>query len=285
MKTAIYGSGQAAKIAIRWFPFAGELVGVIDPDPEEGKTYFGFPALSLEKAMENQTEKIIIAESEADSIRDIREMLINSGFKGEIQDFGQIKENQDIRLSVLRTLRGQMEYWQIQGDIAELGVYRGDFAKEMNEIFPDRKLYLYDTFTGFDKRDLEREVERTGKDNFKDYSDTSVERVREIMPYPGQVAFMKGHFPESAKMGEKEPYIFALVSLDAELYAPTEAGLRYFWPRLNFGGVILLHNYYCSASPGVKRAADLFFHSKGVFPLPMSDLKGTAMIIKQGGAG
>ena len=37
----------------------------------------------------------------------------------------------------------------IPGAAAELGVYKGDFAAEINKAFPDRTLYLLDTFEGF----------------------------------------------------------------------------------------------------------------------------------------
>ena len=44
-----------------------------------------------------------------------------------------------------------------KGECAEAGVFEGDFAKWINQYFPDRKLYLFDTFEGFDMRDIEKE--------------------------------------------------------------------------------------------------------------------------------
>ena len=35
-------------------------------------------------------------------------------------------------------------------------VYRGDFANSMSLMFPDRKIYLLDTFSGFDDRDIDK---------------------------------------------------------------------------------------------------------------------------------
>src|SRR3989344_5317525 len=34
---------------------------------------------------------------------------------------------------------------EVDGSVAELGVYRGEFATQINECFPDKKLYLFDT--------------------------------------------------------------------------------------------------------------------------------------------
>lgn len=39
----------------------------------------------------------------------------------------------------------------VNGNIVEAGVAQGDFAKILNKCFYDRKLYLYDTFEGFDE--------------------------------------------------------------------------------------------------------------------------------------
>lgn len=36
--------------------------------------------------------------------------------------------------------------------VAEGGVFQGMFAAEINRYFPKNKLYLFDTFEGFDKR-------------------------------------------------------------------------------------------------------------------------------------
>ena len=43
---------------------------------------------------------------------------------------------------------------KIPGGFAELGVYRGETAKIIHELDPDRDLYLFDTFDGFSEEDL-----------------------------------------------------------------------------------------------------------------------------------
>lgn len=37
--------------------------------------------------------------------------------------------------------------------------FRGEFAKYIHRAFPHSKLYLFDTFEGFDQRDVEYEKE------------------------------------------------------------------------------------------------------------------------------
>jgi len=47
-----------------------------------------------------------------------------------------------------------IEHEGIPGSLAELGVYRGTTAKLLHALFPGRTLWLFDTFEGFDPRDL-----------------------------------------------------------------------------------------------------------------------------------
>jgi O-methyltransferase len=47
----------------------------------------------------------------------------------------------------------------VSGSVAELGVFEGEFAKHINKQFPERKLYLFDTFDGFSDEDIKKEKE------------------------------------------------------------------------------------------------------------------------------
>ena len=111
--------------------------------------------------------------------------------------------------------------------IAELGVYKGDIAWKLNALFPERPLHLFDTFQGFDARDISRESSR-GLSRAQEgvFSDTSISCVLERLPHPEQALIHKGFFPDTAA-GLKDCR-FALVSLDADLFAPYWQGLSTF---------------------------------------------------------
>jgi len=64
-----------------------------------------------------------------------------------------------IRVSSLVLIANEIYDKNILGNVAELGVFKGNFAGIINRVFPDKKLYLFDTFEGFDKRDIKIEVE------------------------------------------------------------------------------------------------------------------------------
>src|SRR5580700_1001732 len=59
-----------------------------------------------------------------------------------------------IRLAALELISYEISKKKLVGNVAELGVYKGKFARYINQFFPDRSLYLLDTFEGFDNRDI-----------------------------------------------------------------------------------------------------------------------------------
>lgn len=112
-----------------------------------------------------------------------------------------------------------------------------------------------------------------------DFGNTREADVLARMPFEEKVVIRKGFFPETAQGLEKERY--AVVSLDVDLYAPTFAGLEYFYPKLNEGGAIVLHDYNSLRFDGVRRAVADYERKYGRLDLiPLSDLHGTAIIVK-----
>lgn len=159
----------------------------------------------------------------------------------------------------------------IPGSCAELGVYRGDMSIVIHTACPHRLLYLFDTFEGFPARDLPGDDGR--------FRDTSVEIVTERLGDLTNVIVRKGYFPETAKGLEDEK--FAFVMLDADLFAPTMAGLEFFYPRLVPGGYIFAHDYNSPESNwAVSRAVDSFFADKPEKPIAIPDKWGSVIIRK-----
>ncbi len=167
----------------------------------------------------------------------------------------------------------------IDGAIAELGVFRGFNASVMNHFFPDRQLYLFDTFEGFDRRDLNVE-ERLGYDTrrYHDFRETTVDLVMSKMPHKRNVVVRKGWFPESA--AGLESHTFCLVVLDADLYQPIREGLRWFYPRLARGGYIVVDDVNWSDYPGARNAVQEFSREAGISYVPIPNTTGSVVIGK-----
>lgn len=182
-----------------------------------------------------------------------------------------------IRLSTLELVADEINTSNLVGNVAELGVYKGKFARYINQYFPDRKLYLFDTFKGFDNTDVKSEIENTFSKGDQDFSNTSVSKVLEIMPFPKQCIIKEGFFPGTA-VGLEDEFVF--VSIDADLFQPIYEGLKYFYPRLKRGGYIFIHDYNNDEYKGAKQAVKKFCEETGISSLPLPDSGGSAIISK-----
>lgn len=166
----------------------------------------------------------------------------------------------------------------VPGAVAELGVYKGDQAGLINRLFPDRALYLFDTFSGFFDRDLGAESDgKFSSAVVGDFADTSIELVESKLPHPRQAKFFPGFFPETTDGIEER---FAFVSLDVDLYDPTRAGLEWFYDRLSHGGYIFVHDYNNRRYMGVRKAVDEFVQTTGACFVPLPDFAGSVVIAK-----
>lgn len=182
-----------------------------------------------------------------------------------------------IRVATLELVSNEINSNNVKGAVAELGVYKGKFAKYINQYFPNRKLYLFDTFSGFDEVDVKSELQNNFSSGKQDFSNTSAERVLQIMPAREQCIIKQGFFPSTA-IGLDERFVF--VSIDADLFDPIYAGLQYFYPRLNAGGYIFIHDYNNDHYKGAKEAVDQFCRENQLNKLPLPDSAGTAVIMK-----
>jgi len=184
-----------------------------------------------------------------------------------------------IRLSTLELVSDRIRRNKVEGHVAELGVYKGKFARYINGYFPERTLYLFDTFEGFDDRDVKSEKQQAYSTGEQDFSDTSVEAVLRLMPFRDKCVVVKGFFPESAaKIPSDLPFSF--VSLDADLFEPIYNGLQYFYPRLSRGGYIFIHDFNNAEYKGAGKAVEQFCAEQGIGYVPIPDSGGSAIIAK-----
>jgi O-methyltransferase len=184
-----------------------------------------------------------------------------------------------VRRDMIILLLRELVARKIDGDMAELGVYRGLSARLIHHYLPERKLYLFDTFTGFDERDVKAELAATGRKTDRTaFSQTEVKKaLAHIAPLNSNVEVFPGFFPESAPafLARKK---FAFVHLDADLHDPILAGLSFFYGKVVPGGFILVHDY--NSWLGARKAVTEFFRDKPETPIPMPDKSGSALILK-----
>jgi hypothetical protein len=171
-------------------------------------------------------------------------------------------------------VQDQLQKEGLDGDVAEVGVYRGATASVLARIARRKgaKLWLFDTFEGFSPEDL------TGVDADKAqaFEDTSVQAVLSRVGAES-VEIVQGRFPHSA--GRIPPDLrFCLVHIDCDLYEPIRAALEHFYPRMAPGGFIVMHDYSSLAWNGAEQAIDEFFADKPESVVPLTDGAGSCVV-------
>jgi len=165
----------------------------------------------------------------------------------------------------------------IPGDLAELGVYKGETAKLIHHLIPDRNLYLFDSFSGLPKQVIREDCDGTVRPQTVKFDNTTPDEVLAYINGNKLITIKEGIFPETATGLEERT--FAFVHVDADLYQSTLDALQFFYPRLSPGGMILLHDYNHNWE-GVEKAINEFSETipEGIAELP--DMYGSALLIK-----
>ncbi len=182
-----------------------------------------------------------------------------------------------VRYSSFELVAHEIKEKGLLWDVAELGVFQWDSASKINELFPDRTLYLFDTFEGFSSKDTDVEKQQKYSSGDQDFSLTSVDLVLKKMKYPNGCVIRKWYFPDTAIWIDTS---FVFVSLDPDLYKPTYDGLCFFYPKLVKWGYIFIHDYNNSYYKWVRRAVHQFCTENNISFFPLSDNWWTAVIGK-----
>ncbi len=178
----------------------------------------------------------------------------------------------EVRYSTLALAIQRILNDSIPGSFAEVGVYQGVTSHFVHSQAPDRDLYLFDTFEGFPKQDLE--VRRDDR-----FQDTSLETVAAFLGPSPSIKFRKGYFPDTAAGLENEK--FSLLILDVDLYQTSLEVLNFFYPRMTRGGYIFLHDFNSTESDrAISRALDEFMADKPELIFEIPDFHGTALFRK-----
>lgn len=305
MTLLIFGAGYYGMLYKKYleqYSKEDKIIGFLDNGNRDvlilSKNGDAIPIYSPEAAVGMDYDRIVVTTSNPVHIHEISEQLKELNVPLDKIEF--LYKNEELRIKVIasynmyneedarvRWLRNFSIYAKekgLTGNVAECGVFKGEFAYFINKYFSDRKLYLFDTFEGFQERDLE--IERTldnnafleGSFNSEKAFVSGNEKVTlERMLFKDNCIVKKGYFPETAVGIEDE---FCFVNLDMDLYLPTLEGLRFYYDRMCKGGVVLIHDYYHPELPGIKQAIkDFELETKQeLVKLPIGDFCSIAIV-------
>lgn len=193
-------------------------------------------------------------------------------------------ENKDVikrdfvREQTLAFLAEEINRRNIKGSVAEIGVSQGEFAQKINLLFPNRRLYLFDTFEGLSEKDKDKAMEMGWGERIYALTErgTPVEEVLQSMPCRETCVVKKGYFPESFDLDEA----FAFVSLDIDFYDSIKRGLEVIYPHLSKGGYIMVHDFHNLSFTGTRNAVIDFCEENDAAYVPIPDAGGSVIIVK-----
>ncbi|WP_320172914.1 TylF/MycF/NovP-related O-methyltransferase [Maridesulfovibrio sp.] len=164
----------------------------------------------------------------------------------------------------------------VPGDTAECGAYRGSssylICKENKEAGSNRHHHIFDSFEG-----LSEPNEFDGGHWEKNALQASeVELMENLQEFVENISVYKGWIPDH--FHKVEDLKFSFVHIDVDLYAPTLQSIRFFYPRLNPGGVLVCDDYGVGTCPGCTKAINEFMADKPESVISLST--GACVLIK-----
>lgn len=269
-KVIVFGATKSAMYVYEKIVMDYEIVAFADNDVKKQNTQLMGKPVIAPKTIENyDINQVIIVSLSSSNV--IRKQLIDMGIPEYKINISYIENSISARKQFLIDFSKIVYQRNLEGSVAEAGVFQGEYAKYINKAFPDRKLYLFDTFEGFDKKDTDIEKINGFSDAQEGYLNiTSEDMVMQKMQYPKNCVIKKGYFPESAD-GINDRFVF--VNLDLDLYMPTKNGLKYFYEKMTKGGIIIIHDYFSDGYYGVNKAVDEFVdeYNGEIYLFPIGD--------------
>lgn len=149
---------------------------------------------------------------------------------------------------------------KLPGDVVEMGCCWGVAAVYeqtlLNEMCPDKELYLYDSFEGLPEK-LPQDDNEVAIKFGEGMMATTIEKLNSNfksvgLDKPKHVA--KGWFDEIPD--EKYPEQICYAFFDCDFYTSMKDCFKIIYPKLVKGARVLVHDYNWEVLPGVKIACD-----------------------------
>lgn len=203
------------------------------------------------------------------------------------------------RVNITRFLAHYELYRRIAdlpGNVVEVGVYRGasllSWAKFL-EIFHagdrTRRVFGFDNFAGFesvhekDGGETDRYDRKVGGWNAGPYRSELMQHIDifhedSFLPRAKRIALVDGDVSVTAPkfVAENPGLRISLLHLDVDLYEPTLAALKAFYPLVVKGGLVVFDEFGLIDWPGESRAAEEYFGEQmpRIEKLPFASLPG-----------
>jgi len=162
---------------------------------------------------------------------------------------------------------------EIEGSIVECGVFKGSslsrfamFRKMLNLEY--KKIVGFDTFSSFPETKFEQDKDmRSNFINIAGQESISVDQLLTVLEKKkcdNNIELIEGDITQTVpKYVENNCDLrISLINLDVDIFEPTEVILKHFYPRLSFGGIMILDDY--KKFKGETVAVDDYFKDKNI---------------------
>jgi len=162
---------------------------------------------------------------------------------------------------------------EIEGSIVECGVFKGSslsrfamFRKMLNLEY--KKIIGFDTFSSFPETNFEQDKDmRSNFINIAGQESISVDQLLTVLEKKkcdNNIELIEGDITQTVpKYVENNCDLrISLINLDVDIFEPTEVILKHFYPRLSFGGIMILDDY--KKFKGETVAVDDYFKDKNI---------------------
>ena len=144
----------------------------------------------------------------------------------------------------------------IEGEVAEVGVWRGGSAIMLADLLPNKDVFIFDTFEG-----LPYNHKQDNHHVKNDFNDVDYNEVKETLLAWPNIKIYKGIFPDenSEVIADKK---FSIVHIDTDMYKAYLDCFEFFYDKMTVGGIILLDDYNEPTCQGATIATHEFLEDK-----------------------
>lgn len=185
--------------------------------------------------------------------------IVNDNFLKQLRFFSM--------LEIIKNLLGKSI---ANENFVECGCWKGHSTFMIAELLKKNKFkknfFVFDSFEGGlskivkNDENLIKTFSQKEKNKQKVFFMSSENEVKKLLKGYKFVKIYKGWIPDKFKEIKNKKISF--LHLDVDLYEPTLSSLKFFYPRLKKGGIIVCDDYNISSFPGAKIAWDEFFSQK-----------------------
>ncbi len=176
------------------------------------------------------------------------------------------------RMSALYEATRYISENHIAGDIVECGVWKGGSSMLCTSVLKSmgdtgRKIFMYDTYAGMTEptdRDIDYKGNKADRNDFNKWCSIPRSEVQKAMALTGypqdNIWYVEGKVEDT--IPGIIPEAIALLRLDTDFYESTYHEMKWLFPRLVPGGVLIVDDY--GHFRGVREAVDKYIKENNV---------------------